>query len=292
MQRVDGIIKWTLFGVSCSSILLLAGIFFFLFTTGIKAFQVISWSQFFLGSLWNPEAYAGPQWGILGLIIGTLMVAGGALLFAMPLGLASAIYLSEMASAPWRETLKPLLEMIAAIPSVVLGLIGLIFVSPLVASVFGISSGLSALTSSLIVGIMILPTIISISEDVLSSLPKDFREASYALGATRWQTIKKVLIPAATSGLVAAMMLALGRAVGETMAVLMVAGNSLAMPHSFLDPVRPMTATIAIEIKEVVQGSLHYQALFAIGLVLFIFTFMINFLSDMVLEKQARKYRW
>ena len=292
MQPSEKWIKWILFVVSCSSIFLLGGIFFFLLSTGVKAFSEISVSQFFTGILWNPEAYVGPQWGILSLLLGTVMVALGSLFFAVPLGLASAIYLAELAPPRWREILKPMIEMIAGIPSVVLGLIGLLFVSPLVAAVFGTSSGLSALTSSLIVGIMIIPTIISISEDVLSGLPKDFREASYALGATRWQTITKILLPAATSGMVAAVMLALGRAVGETMAVLMVAGNSIALPHSFLDPVRPITATIAIEIKEVVQGSLHYQALFAIGLILFMLAFAVNFISDLILERYARKYQW
>ena len=182
--------------------------------------------------------------------------------------------------------------MIAGIPSVVLVLIGILFLSPLIAKIFGLSSGLNAFTSSIIVGVMVLPTIISISEDVLTSLPNEFREASLALGATKWQMIRMTLLPAALSGIVAAIMLGLGRAVGETMAVLMVAGNSRAMPFSFFDPIRPMTANIAIEIKEVVKGSLHYEALFAIGLVLFVMTFVVNFISDIIIEKQVRKYKW
>ena len=161
-----------------------------------------------------------------------------------------------------------------------------------IALIFGLSSGLNALTSSLIIALMIIPTIISITEDVLTSLPRDFREASLALGATRYQTIRLVLVPAAVSGIVAAIMLALGRAVGETMAVLMVSGNSRAFPTSFFDPVRPMTANIAIEIKEVVVNSLHYKSLFAIGLILFLMTFLINFISDLIIEEHVKKYKW
>jgi len=182
--------------------------------------------------------------------------------------------------------------MIAGIPSVVLGLVGVLFLSPLVASLFGLNIGLNAFTASLIVAVMVLPTIMSISEDILTSLPSDFREASLALGATQWQMIRMTLLPSALSGLLAAVMLGVGRAVGETMAVLMVAGNALAFPHSYLGPVRPITANIAIEIKEVVRGGLHYEALFALGLVLFVLTFVINFIADIIIERYARKFRW
>lgn len=277
---------------SITALLILIGIFVFLFITGIKTFTQISPAEFFLSNEWNPTAYGEPRWGILSLIIGTLMVTFGSLVIAILLGLASAVYLSEIARPKIREIIKPVIEMIAGIPSVVLGLIGILFLSPLIAKIFGLSNGLNALTSSIIVGIMVLPTIISISEDVLTSLPHEFREASLALGATKWQMIRMTLLPAALSGILAAIMLGLGRAVGETMAVLMVAGNSRAMPTSFFDPIRPMTANIAIEIKEVVKGSLHYEALFAIGLILFIMTFVVNFISDIIIEKQVRKYKW
>jgi phosphate transport system permease protein len=288
----EKLIKLLFSTISITTILLLVGIFLFLFITGINAFSEISLKNFFLGKIWNPEAYGEPSWGILALILSTLIVTLGALVLAIPLGILSAVYLSEIASPKTREIVKPVIEMIASIPSVVLGLIGIIFLSPLIANIFGLSSGLNALTSSLIVGIMVLPTIISVSEDVITSLPKDFKEASLALGATKYQTIKMVLIPAALSGIVASVMLGLGRAVGETMAVLMVAGNAIGMPTSFFDPVRPMTANIAIEIKEVVRGSLHYEALFAIGLVLFIMTFVVNLISDIIINKQTKKYKW
>jgi phosphate transport system permease protein len=291
-DKKENRIKSLLSVVSISTLLILIGIFAFLFFTGIQTFSEVSFSEFFLHSDWNPAAYGEPTWGILSLLVGTVMVTLGSLIIGIPLGLAGAIYLAEVARPKIRETVKPIIEMIASIPSVVLGLIGLIFLAPAIASIFGLNSGLGALTASIVVGIMILPTIISISEDVITSLPREFREASLALGATKWQTIRMVLLPAALSGIVAAIMLGLGRAVGETMAVLMVAGNSRSMPTSIFDPVRPMTANIAIEIKEVVKGSLHYQALFAIGLVLFIMTFLVNLLSDIIIEKQVGKYRW
>ncbi len=278
--------------VSIITLLVMIGIFVFLFITGIKAFSEVTFGDFFLKNIWNPNSYGKPQWGILSFFVGTLFVVIGSMAIAIPLGLASAIYISEIATPKAREIIKPVIEMIAAIPSVVLGLIGLLFLSPLIAKIFGLSSGLNALTASIIVGIMALPTIISICEDVITSLPKDFREASLALGATKWQTIRMTLMPAAMSGIMAAIMLGIGRAVGETMAVLMVAGNSIAMPHSFFDPVRPMTANIAIEIKEVVKGSTHYNSLFAIGLVLFIITFLVNLISDIIIENHTRKYRW
>jgi phosphate transport system permease protein len=288
----EKIIEKSFLVVSVLTLVVLIGIFCFLFCTGINTFKQIPLGDFFLGTDWNPSAYGSAAWGILSLIVGTIMVALGSLIIGVPLGIAGAVYLAFVAKPKLRETVKPLIEMIASIPSVVLGLIGIVFIAPFVALVFGLSSGLSALTASIVVGIMILPTIISISEDVLTSLPKEFHEASLALGATKWQTIKMVLVPAAMSGIAAAVMLGLGRAVGETMAVLMVAGNARAMPSSFFQPVRPMTSNIAIEIKEVVQGSLHYEALFAIGLVLFVMTFVVNILSDVIIEKQTRKYKW
>lgn len=285
-------IKAIFFFISITALLILIGIFFFLFYTGAQAFRDISLTEFLFGQLWNPTAYSTPSWGILGLFVGTLLVTLTSLIMAVPLGIAGAVYLSEIAHPRTREILKPAIEMIAGVPSVVLGLIGLLFLAPLIANIFHLNSGLNALTSALIVSVMVLPTIISISEDVLTSLPKEFREASLALGATRWQTIRMTLLPAASSGIVAAIMLGLGRAVGETMAVLMVAGNSVAMPGSLFDAVRPMTANIAIEIKEVVKGSLHYQSLFAIALVLFVLTFVVNLVSDIIIERHIRKYKW
>lgn len=280
------------FGISLIAVGILLGIFFFLLFTGVSAFQEINIIEFLFGTHWNPNAYGEPSYGILALIVGTAMITIGSLIIAIPLGIASAIYLAEIAQPKTREIIKPTIESIAGIPSVILGLIGIFFISPFLASVFGLNNGLNALTASIVVGIMVLPTIISVSEDVISGIPKEFREASLALGATKWQTIKMVIVPAALSGISASIMLGLGRAVGETMAVLMVAGNSKAMPLSFFDPVRPMTANIAIEIKEVVKGSLHYKSLFAIGLVLFAMTFLVNVIADVIIHKQTKKYKW
>ncbi len=264
------------------TIAILIGIFLFLAIIGLQAFGEISIIEF-LGMDWNPDAYGEPSWGILPLLAGTIYIAVLSLTIAIPLGVGSAIYIAELASPTFREILKPAIEMIAAIPSVVLGLIGLIILAPWVADIFNLSNGLNVLTASILVAIMALPTIISISEDVIGAVPDGYREASLALGATRWQTIRSAIIPAASSGIVAASMLGLGRVVGETMVVLMVAGNSRLFPVSIFDPVRPITSTIAIEIKEVVQGDLHFQALFALGLILFLMTFAINLASDIFL---------
>ncbi len=270
------------------SVLVLAGIFGFLLINAIGAFQTITLGEFF-GTTWNPTSYVQPQWGILGLLVGTLLVVAAALLIAVPLGLFTGLYLSNLASPRVREVLKPAVELIASIPSVVLGLVALLVLSPLVASLFGLTNGLNALTAALIVAVMVLPTIASLSEDVFSAVPDAYRQGGLALGATRWQVLRRVILPSSLSGIFAATMLGLGRAVGETIAVLMVAGNALAFPHGLLDPVRPLTANIAIEIKEVVTGSTHYQALFAMGLVLFIITMAFNVLAELVLQRHMKR---
>ena len=204
---------------------------------------------------------------------------------SVPLGLGIAIYLSEIASRRVREIIKPMIEMIAGIPSIVLGLAGLLFLAPTMARLTGQTSGLHSLTASLLVALCALPTVASICEDALSNVPERYREASFALGASQWTTISRIVIPAARSGIAAAIMLGLGRIIGETMIVLMVAGNSLAMPRSLLDPSRPMTSAIAIEIKETIVGSTHWHALFAIGLVLFLITFAVNFIADLFIHR-------
>ncbi|MBP9773317.1 MAG: phosphate ABC transporter permease subunit PstC [Candidatus Peribacteraceae bacterium] len=276
---------YLLFGlVAVFTVFLLLSIFLFLFLTGIQAFTEISVSQFFTTLRWDPTAMSGPKYGILSQLAGTLSISVLSLLIAVPAGLSIAICLSEMLSPRLREILKPTIEMIASIPSVVLGLVGLLYVAPLIARVFHISNGLNAVTASLLIAIAVLPTIASICEDALSCVPDRLRDASFALGATRWTTIKRVVIPTARSGILAGIMLGFGRAIGETMIVLMVAGNSLAFPKSLLDPVRPITANIAIEIKEVTLGSIHWDALFAVGCVLFLLTFIINFAADFVIH--------
>ena len=270
------------------TVVCLAGIFFFLASVGLGAFRQISLREFLFGLVWNPTAYGSVSWGIGALLMGTMLVSVTALALAVPIGLAVAIYLSELASPRAREFIKPAVEMISSIPSVVLGLLGLLFFAPLFARLFGLTNALNALTAALLVSVAALPTIASICDDALSGVPQRYREASLALGASQWETIRKAVLPAAKSGLLAGILLGFARIIGETMIVLMVAGNSVAFPRSLLDPVRPLAANIAIEIKEVVIGSLHWQALFAIGLMLFVLTFIINLLADVLVRKKLK----
>lgn len=269
-----------------SGIIILFLIFAFLFKESIAFFFKYPLKDFFLGTNWYPTAEP-PKFGLIPLLLGSLLVTLGAIALSVILGIACAIYISEIAPRWVKDILKPLMELIAAIPSVVLGFIGLMFLVPAIKQVFHLPTGLSALAGCLTLAFMTLPTVTTISEDALTALPREYKEASFALGATHWQTIYKVLLPAAKPGILAAVMLGLGRAIGETMAVLMVTGNAAVIPHSFLQPVRTMTATIAIEMGEIVQGGLHYRALFAIGLLLFIITFIVNLVADWVIQRKV-----
>lgn len=268
-------------------ILILLAIFAFIGYTGVKFFfsPEVSLGSFFLETVWNPIAYGEARWGVLNLILGTMFIAVGALGISIPLGVATATYLSEIAGERTKKILKPVFEMIAAIPSVVLGLFGLLVLAPLIANLFGIPNGLNAFTASILVGFMALPTITSIAEDAISSVPKSYKDASSALGATKLETIQNVTLPAAKSGIIASIMLGFGRIIGETMVVSMIAGNVKGTPTNLFDPVRPMTANIAIEAQEVVQGSVHYQGLFAIGALLFLITFGINTGADWIIHR-------
>jgi phosphate transport system permease protein len=267
------------------AILILLGIFALLFSKAFPAFQELGVWEFFGGAVWNPTAYSAPKHGILSLIVSTLMVTTGALAIAVPLGIATAAFISEVASRKAREILKPGIEILAAIPSVVVGFLGIIVVNPLSARVFGTSNGLNALNGSILLAIMSLPTIISLSEDSLRAVPQSFKEASLALGANRWQTLVRVSIPSGLSGIIASIMLGMGRAIGETMTVLMATGNAPALTFNYLEAVQTMTATIAIELGEVPYNTTHYYALFVIGLVLFVMTFVVNLISDIILQK-------
>ena len=244
--------------------------------------------NFLFGKWWYPTAEPAPQLGILALIVGSLVVTIGAILVALPFGLAGAIYLSEVAHPAIRAVLKPAIEILAGIPSVVFGFFGLVVLVPFIQHTFHLNVGETALAGIIMLAVMSLPTVISISEDALSAVPHSYREASLALGATRWQTIVKIVVPAGLSGVTAAAMLGVGRAVGETMTVLMVTGNAAQIPHSLLVPVRTLTATIAAELGEAPQGGLHYEALFAIGIVLFVITFLINLVADLVNARYRR----
>jgi len=268
-----------------SVVVLLTGIFLMLFFNGLKTFRDVRFIDFFFGTIWNPSAYGEPSYGILSMVVSTFMVTLGAMLIAIPLGIGTAAYIADIASPKIRETLKPIIEILAGIPSVAIGFLGIVLLGPLVARTFGLSSGLNALNGSILLAVMSLPTIISVSEDAIRAVPRDYKEASYALGASRWTTLVRVTLPAAFSGIVASVMLGIGRAIGETMTVLMATGNAIAMPHGFFDSVRTITATIAIELGEVPYGTAHYYALFAIGAVLFLMSFGVNLVAELVTAK-------
>ena len=279
------------------AIIFLILIFAFLLKEGYPAIKEIGFFEFFSGYRWMPSS-KDPGFGTLALILSTLIVATGAVVISVPWGVITAGYISEIAPPRIKEIMKITVEILAIFPSVVLGFIGLTILAPFIARFFHLSNGLTALTGALMLSIMALPTIISISEDAINSVPREYKEASYALGATRWETLRTVTLPGASSGIVAAVMLGFGRAIGETMTVLMVTGNSLAVPlqelwgipvPDFLTSVRTLTATIAIEASDVPWGSLHYHSLFVVGAILFGLTFVVNLLADIFLNRSQRR---
>jgi phosphate transport system permease protein len=270
-------------GLACIFFVVL--IFLFLLKEGLAVFKIVSPTKFLLGHKWYPISEP-PQLGILPLILGSLLVTLGAAVISVPIGVASAIYIAEVAPTKLKEILKAGIELLAAIPSVVLGFIGMVTLVPWVKSIFHLPTGLTAMSGSIMLAFMAMPTIVSIAEDALYSVPKSYKEGALALGATQWQAIWRVMLPAASSGILAAVMLGLGRVIGETMAVMMITGNSAIIPHSILQPVRTLTATIAAEMGEAVVGSEHYFALFAIGIVLFVISFAINVTADIFLHRR------
>ncbi|MFO0323265.1 MAG: phosphate ABC transporter permease subunit PstC [Bacteroidota bacterium] len=275
-EQIDGLFK-IIFKVSgLMTIALLAGIFLMLFSNSIFFFLKVSPIDFFTGSQWDPET----KYSIIPLLVSTSLVALGSMIIAVPLGILTAAYLSELAPKKLQMFLKPIIEMLAAIPSVAIGFLGIVLVGPGLAHIFDIQNGLNALNGSILLAVMALPTIVTISEDAINAVPKSHREASLALGANKWETLFKVIIPAASPGLIAAVMLGLGRALGETMTVLMATGNAAAIPKGFLDSVRTITATIAIEMGEVPYQTTHYFALFAIAALLFLITLVVNFIGE------------
>ena len=281
------------FFFSCGllAILALAGIFIILLTTAFPVFKDISMKEFLGSGRWDPTSPEKAEYGILSMIVSTLLVTAGALVFAVPIGLGVASYLSDVAHWRVREVVKPIIEILAAIPSVVVGFLGIVLLSPFLARIFHLGNGLNALNGSILLAIMALPTIISLSEDSLNAVPTSYAEASLALGGSRWQTLVRVKIPAALSGIIASIMLGMGRAIGETMTVLMATGNARAFPHGLLSSVRTMTANIAIELGEVPYYTTHYYALFGIGLVLFLMTFAVNMVADIILDKYQQRER-
>ncbi|MFQ5340753.1 MAG: phosphate ABC transporter permease subunit PstC [Anaerolineae bacterium] len=281
---IEGLIRTA----GISAVIFVVLIFLFLVRQGLPAFFEIAPANL-LGRRWYPT-YG--FYGIAPLVVGSLLVTLGAVVIALPLGVASAIYIGEIAPRQVRDVLKPAIEVLAGIPSVVLGFLGILVVSPLIRRYTGAPTGLTAFTGSLILAYMALPTIISVAEDALDAVPKEYRDAARALGATEWQTIWRVAVPAARSGIVTAVMLGIGRAIGETMAVMMVTGNAARIPREwtmFFRPIRTMTATIAAEMGEVAQGSTHFHLLFAVGMILFVMTFTINAVASWVVLRQGAR---
>ncbi len=267
-----------------ASIFFVLLIFLFLLKEGLAVFKYLTPIKFIFGKKWYPISEPA-QLGILPLILGSLWVTLGAAIISIPIGVACAVYIAEIAPLKIKEILKAGIELLAAIPSVVLGFIGMVTLVPWVKSIFGLPTGLTALSGAIMLAFMAMPTIVSIAEDALYSVPKSYKEGALALGATHWQTIWRVILPAASSGILAAVMLGIGRVIGETMAVMMITGNAAVIPSGFLVPVRTLTATIAAEMGEAVVGSEHYFALFAIGIVLFVISFCINVTADLFLHK-------
>ena len=278
------VIKNAFFTLSLISIMVLGLIVIFLFREGLPIFREVSLRDFLFGREWYPT-YDPPSYGIWPLIVASLIVTFFSSLLAVPLGVLSAVYISEIAPPAIKEILKSIIELLAGLPSVVLGFFGMVTVAPWLQETFDLPTGLNIVNASAILALMAVPTISSISEDALYAVPQDFKEASYALGATKFETIVRIIVPAALSGISTAVILGMARAIGETMVVLMVAGGAAMIPESIFDSVRPMPASIAAEMGEAPFRSGHYHALFATGIVLFFMTLAFNLIADYLAQK-------
>lgn len=286
MKIKERLYKWIFTILAFSSLIFLVGIVIILFNEALPTFKKVKVLEFIFGKSWYPT-YNPPEFGILPLILASIWVSIGAMLICVPLGVGSALYLNEIAGYRQKAILKPLIEILAGIPSIVYGFFGMAILAPFLQDLLHLPIGLCAFTASITLGIMATPTVCSIAEDALSYVPKSFREASFAVGANRWQTLTQVVIPAAGSGISTAIILGVSRALGETMTVLMVAGGAAVIPHSIFEPVRPMTAAIAAEMGEAPVGGTHYHALFAIALILFLTTFVFNIVAELI----SRRFR-
>jgi len=282
---IDKLVQVIVFFGGISAIIFIIGIFVFVTAEGFGFLtETFSFAEFFGSPRWKPTSEYRTTYGILALIAGTASVTGLAMLVAIPFSLGAAIYIAEFATGKTRETLKVLVELLAAVPSVVWGFIGLTIMNPLIIQTFDVPVGLNVLNAGVILGLMAAPIMTSIAEDALKAVPDRYREAAEAMGATRWQLVFKVVLPAAKNGLLGAVLLGVGRGFGETMAVLMASGHSINLPDSIFDSVRALTATIAAELGETAVGSDHYRALFTIGIFLFIITFIINLTADLIVR--------
>jgi phosphate transport system permease protein len=287
---VDKFFQVVMFIGGVSAIVFIIGIFVFITKEGVgflaDRFDLV---EFFTSINWRPTSEDNPTYGALALIVGTASITGLAMLVAIPFSLGTAIYIGEFATGKRRESLKVLVELLAAIPSVVWGFIGLSIMNGLIIQIFDVPIGLNILNAGIILGLMAAPIMTSIAEDSLKAVPDTYREAAEAMGATKWQVIYKVVLPASKNGLVSAVLLGVGRGFGETMAVLMASGHAINLPDSVFDSVRALTATIAAELGETAVGSDHYGALFVLGIFLFVITFLINLTADLVVRGIRKK---
>ncbi len=282
---IDKLVQVLVFLGGISAIIFIIGIFVFITREGLGFLtEGFNFKEFFTSANWRPTSATKETYGILALVAGTASVTGLAMLVAIPFSLGAAIFIAEFASGKTREFLKVSVELLAAIPSVVWGFIGLAIMNPLIIKIFHVPVGLNVLNAGIILGLMAAPIMTSIAEDALKAVPDRYREAAEAMGATRWQVIYKVVLPAAKNGLLGAVLLGVGRGFGETMAVLMATGHSINIPTSVFDSVRALTATIAAELGETAMGSRHYEALFTIGIFLFVITFIINMTADFIVR--------
>jgi len=286
-QRKERFIRGVFLLIALISIAILAMIMLFLFVEGIPIFQRVSVLKFVFGRLWYPTADP-PDFGIFPLLTASLAVTALSAMLAIPLGVMTAVYLAEIASSRVREVVKPTVELLAALPSVVIGFFGMVVFAPFLQNTFDIPTGLNLFNASIMLAFMAVPTICSISEDAIHSVPLELKEASLALGATHWETVFRVVIPASLSGISTGVILGMSRAIGETMVVLMVAGGAALVPKSLFDPVRPMPASIAAEMAEAPFRGDHYHALFATGVLLFLFTLAFNLIADYIAHKHEQ----
>jgi phosphate transport system permease protein len=285
-QRTDRSVRIIFLSVALASIAILSMIMVFLFMEGLPIFRKVTLYEFVFGKFWYPTS-SPPDFGIFPLIVASLAVTLVSALISIPLGVMTAVYLAELAQKRVAEILKPVVELLAALPSVVIGFFGMVVVAPFLQNTFGIATGLNLFNAALMLSFMSVPTICSLSEDAIYSVPVALKEGSLALGATHWETLIRVILPASISGISTAIILGMSRAIGETMVVLMVAGGAAMIPSSLMDPVRPMPASIAAEMAEASFRGDHYYALFATGIVLFLFTLLFNIIADQI----AHKYR-
>lgn len=285
------LIEKALFVCASISVVIVLLIFVFLFGQGALAFREISPIQFLTGTSWQPTSVINPEFGTVPLVYGTMVVTAIAMAISVPVGIMIAIYIAEVSHPVEKEILKPVIELLAGVPSVIFGFFALVTLATWIQQITGTNSRLNALNGGIILAIMVIPTIVSLAEDAITSVPREYREAAIALGATKWETIRSVVLPSCSSGILVAVLLGFGRAIGETMAVLMATGNAAIVNFNILDSVRTITATIVIETPESAFGSLHYNALFALAALLFVITFAFNYLAGIVGKRLRRTGR-